>query len=227
MERNNDFDNANVGQGGTGNTGGSSGAGGYGGGTGFGAGGQDAGAGFGTDRGLGAAGGYGNTGGTTGSAGYGSSGTGGYGSEGGSTGAMGDGGESKVDQAKSALSGARDKAGDALGTAREKAGSALGSMRERASGLGASLADRLEQGAERLRGNQGSMQYAGAAGATAQDDRMRQLNNQLAGGLQGAADFLREGDLKESVERQVREHPGRTLLIALGVGYVLGKAFRR
>jgi hypothetical protein len=29
------------------------------------------------------------------------------------------------------------------------------------------------------------------------------------------------------VERQVKDHPGRTLLVALGVGYLLGKAFRK
>ena len=56
---------------------------------------------------------------------------------------------------------------------------------------------------------------------------MGAMGNQLAGGLQGAADWLREGDLKATVEQQVREHPGRTLLIALAAGYVLGKAFRK
>jgi hypothetical protein len=45
--------------------------------------------------------------------------------------------------------------------------------------------------------------------------------------MQGAAEFLRNGDLGQTIETQVKEHPGRTLLIALGVGYVLGKAFRR
>jgi hypothetical protein len=29
------------------------------------------------------------------------------------------------------------------------------------------------------------------------------------------------------VERQVKEHPGRTLLVALGLGYLLGRAVRR
>ena len=33
--------------------------------------------------------------------------------------------------------------------------------------------------------------------------------------------------LKTSIERQVKEHPGRTLLIAIGMGYLIGKAFRR
>ena len=39
--------------------------------------------------------------------------------------------------------------------------------------------------------------------------------------------WLREGDLRATIETQVREHPGRTLLIALGVGYMLGKTFRK
>ena len=39
--------------------------------------------------------------------------------------------------------------------------------------------------------------------------------------------FLRIGDVKEMLEEQVRTNPARTLLIALGVGYLLGKAIRR
>ena len=37
----------------------------------------------------------------------------------------------------------------------------------------------------------------------------------------------RIGDgLKGSIEQQGKEHPGRTLLIAVGLGYLLGKALR-
>jgi len=45
-----------------------------------------------------------------------------------------------------------------------------------------------------------------------------------------SADWLRDADidkLKEGVEKQVKEHPARTLLVALGAGYLIGKAFRR
>jgi hypothetical protein len=48
--------------------------------------------------------------------------------------------------------------------------------------------------------------------------------------MQATADWLRDADidnLREGVERQVKEHPGRTLLVAVGLGYLLGKAFRR
>ena len=219
MERNDNFDSANVGQGGAGSSGGA-----------YGSGGSLGGAGSTSGAGTGS---YGSTGGSTGGSLGGSTGAGASGTGFGSTGADYAGeASSKLADAKDAagekLGQAKDVAGEKLGQAKEAAGKGLGALKEKASTLTATLADRLEAGAEKLRGRQGgaSMAYAGGS-AVAADDRMGQLNNQLAGGLQGAADFLREGDLKASIETQVKEHPGRTLLIALGVGYVLGKAFRR
>ena len=49
----------------------------------------------------------------------------------------------------------------------------------------------------------------------------------IAEGMDATAKWLREGDLKETVQEQARSNPGRTLLVALGVGYLLGKALRR
>lgn len=56
------------------------------------------------------------------------------------------------------------------------------------------------------------------------------VTERVAGGMDAAANWLREADidgLKQGIERQVKEHPARTLLIAAGVGYLLGRAFRR
>ena len=99
----------------------------------------------------------------------------------------------------------------------------------------ATLADKLEQGAEKLRqsaqGGSGSP-YApstgigGAAALSGDNAQMGQLGTRAADALQGTANFLREGDIKASIEEQVRTNPARTLLVALGVGYVLGKALR-
>ena len=186
-------------------------------------------------------GGFGNSGSTSGSAGYGSgsseSGLGGsaYGAGGanyGSTSTQGgfgtstESGEGRLADAKEKLGNAKDAAADKLSGAKDAAGEKLGALKEKASNLTATLADKLEAGAEKLRGQGGSMAFAGG-GAAAQDDRMKAVSNQLAGGMQGAADWLREGDLRATIEQQVKEHPGRTLLIALGVGYVLGKTFRK
>jgi len=210
MERNDDFNGQNAGLGGASGSG-STGAGS----SSFGAGstgGSDLGGTGGAFGASGTAGSIGSTGG------YGSSGT--IGSSGGGSdfgqgsGGAGQGGQSKFQQAKGV-------AADKLGTVKEKVGN-----------LNTSLADKLEAGAEKLRQrtNVGAQQFAGAPGTgsvTAPDERMVQYQNQLAKGLDSTADFLRNGDIKASVEEQVRTNPGRTLLIALGVGYVLGKAFRR
>ena len=154
-------------------------------------------------------------GGTTGGFGASSGGVGGtqgsdFGSAGGAT--------SGADQASGRFNKGKDVVSEKLGQAREKAGE-----------LKMTLADKLEAGAEKLRqrGQSGLYAGAGAGGTVAADARMAELGGTLADGLQGTADFLRDGDLKESIEKQVKEHPGRTLLIALGVGYVLGKAFRK
>ena len=48
--------------------------------------------------------------------------------------------------------------------------------------------------------------------------------------MEATANWVRDADLdslKTGIERQVKEHPGRTLLIAVGLGYVLGKAFKK
>lgn len=98
------------------------------------------------------------------------------------------------------------------------------------------IANALESGAERLRqqgGGSGQVSGVGAGGSldiVGEDSRLAQTSNQIAGGMQGAADWLRDADLdvlKTGLERQVKDHPGRTLAIAVGVGYLLGKAFRR
>ena len=131
-----------------------------------------------------------------------------------------------ADRARSAASSAGGRLADVGSTVRDKAGS-----------LKHTLADALESGAERLRKQgAGSGQIAaasaidGSADTVAEDNRLAQTSNQLAGGMQGAADWLRDADvdgLKAGIERQVKEHPGRSLAVAIGVGYRLGKAFRR
>ena len=111
-------------------------------------------------------------------------------------------------------------------------------LRDRASRLKSDLADALESGAEKLRARgAGGGQIAGASatgGSAAMISDDRQLagatKNQLAGGMQASADWLREADidnLKSGVERQVKEHPGRALAVAVGLGFLLGKALRR
>jgi hypothetical protein len=130
--------------------------------------------------------------------------------------------------------GLADRASNALGSAKEKLADVGSTVRDRAGSAKDSLADALDSGAEKLRQRGGDTSLAGAnasGGSTAvADDRMTQVTTKVAGGMEATADWLRDADLdslKTSVERQVKEHPGRTLLVAVGIGYLLGKALKK
>jgi ElaB/YqjD/DUF883 family membrane-anchored ribosome-binding protein len=134
-------------------------------------------------------------------------------------------------------SGLTDRAKNAASTAGEKLSDVGSQVRDRAGSLKNSLADALETGAEKLRkrgagGGQiaGADATGGSSTMIADGSRVAEATNQLAGGLQASADWLRDADLdglKSGVERQVKEHPGRSLAVAVGLGYLLGKAFRK
>jgi hypothetical protein len=170
-------------------------------------------AGYGATGGAGDFGGASGVGGTSGS--FGATGSTGGGDLGGAGGI--------ADRAKDAAGGAKERLSDVGSTVRERAGQAKNS-----------LADALEAGADRLR-NRSGQQLAGTTGygdasVTTDGGRVAELGERVAGGLQSSANWLREADLdglRQGVERQVKENPGRTLLIAVGLGYLLGKAFRR
>lgn len=130
------------------------------------------------------------------------------------------------------LNDVKDQAADKLGQAREMANERLGQAKEKATELKATLADKLDQGAQSLRerSQQGGQQFAGANGATVggADTPLNRYAQPAANAMEKTAEFLRgEGDLKGAIEEQVRTAPGRTLLIAVGLGYLLGKAIRR
>lgn len=101
-------------------------------------------------------------------------------------------------------------------------------------GLKNTIADRLEAGAEMVRSKGGNMSLSGAAGdgsiGLGEEGRLAHMGGVVADSMKAAASWVREADIdgiKEGLEKQVKEHPARSLLVAVGVGYLLGKAFRR
>jgi ElaB/YqjD/DUF883 family membrane-anchored ribosome-binding protein len=127
----------------------------------------------------------------------------------------------------------KDRAKGAVGAAGEKLADVGSGLRDKAGNVKEKLANALESGAERLRERSGSGTLVGAttAGTTPVqgDGRVAQLSDKVAGGMQASADWLRDADIegmKTGIERQVKEHPGRTLLIAAGLGYLIGRAFK-
>lgn len=131
--------------------------------------------------------------------------------------------------------GFRDRAKNVISTAGDKLADVGSGVREKAGSAKEKLASALESGAERLRerahGGSATLASATPEGTTPLqgDGRVAQVSDRVAGGMDATADWLREADidgLKTGIERQVKEHPGRTLLIALGLGYLIGRAFR-
>ena len=176
-----------------------------------------------------------NTGGTSGVGGFGQD----QGGMAGGTGSLG-GGTTGLGTSTGGMGGSAfgETAGDGGATdatsrfqqGKEAVTDKLGQLKGRAGDLKSTLADRLEAGANSLRERGQSGQLAGATGAGSvgvSDDQLQKLSGTAANAMQSTATFLREGDLQASIEEQVRTNPGRTLLIALGVGYMLGKALRR
>ncbi len=165
------------------------------------------------------AGGFGNTGNVSGTQGYGA-GTANESATGSTT----------EDQ------GITDRARDLAGSAQDKLADVGSSVRERAGNLKESLAGALESGADRVRQRAGApsgslaASTSGGSMAVSNDGRMAQVGDKVATGMDATAQWLRDADLdgvKTSIEQQVREHPGRTLLLAVGVGYLIGKAVRK
>lgn len=183
----------------------------------------------------------GSQGGTaSGAGGFGGS-TAGAGGAGGMGGTGGYGGTSDASFSRdvgSESGGMADRAKSAMGTAGEKLSDAGSTVRDKAGNLKTSLADALQSGAEKLRqqgagGGQlaGAAATGGSAGMIAdENNRLAGMSNQVAGGLQASADWLRDADLdglRTGLEQQVKDHPGRTLAVAVGLGYLLGKAIRK
>src|SRR5688500_7367693 len=103
-------------------------------------------------------------------------------------------------------------------------------LRARAAGIPAMLADGLQAGADALRQRRASTSTGSSVTALANDPAIAAVTDSLATGMQSGAEWLRDADmdkLKEGVEKQVKEHPARSLFVALGAGFLLGKVLRR
>ena len=129
-----------------------------------------------------------------------------------------------TERGKAVVAGARDKAADLVDSARGGTGN-----------LQATLADRLEAGAQTLRARAGGMtddvRIGRSRPSTARARaRTEETSRTIADGMDRTAMWLRENDLTDLanlLQRELRERPGRFALVALGVGILVGRATRR
>jgi hypothetical protein len=102
----------------------------------------------------------------------------------------------------------------------------LGSVRGATGNVQATLADKLDAGAEALR----ERLESDSPNADGLRTRVGAAGDAVADRLENTALWLRENDiteLRDLIDNQLREHPGRTALMALGLGILLGRSSRR
>jgi hypothetical protein len=165
-------------------------------------------------------------------------GTGGFGSTGGYGGAGSMGGSGMG--STSGLGGGNDDSTMQRGAERAREGfeSVRETAREKSEEIGESaedlrqrMANRLNSGAERLRqraSGSGNLGDDGPLNRALDSEAAHKMERGLADGMESTADWIRTADvdsIRTGIERQVRDHPGRTLLVALGIGYLVGRAF--
>jgi hypothetical protein len=130
-----------------------------------------------------------------------------------------------------------DRAREIAGSAQDTLADVGSAMRERAGTTKDSLADVIDSGASKLRATalggatdgQPAAASPGGSIAVVDDGRIAQVGDKVATGMNATADWLRNADLdglKASIEEQVKNHPGRTLLVAAGLGYLIGRAIK-
>src|SRR3954463_4025702 len=137
------------------------------------------------------------------------------------------------DTERFSASGAESRAGaESSSGIKGRVRNVASTVKDKASGLPSIIADGLEAGANALRQNRAAAAEttSGSSVALTNDSSITAVTDTLASGMQSSADWIRDADmdkLKAGVEKQVKEHPARTLLVALGAGYLIGKALRR
>jgi hypothetical protein len=120
----------------------------------------------------------------------------------------------------------------ASGSMRQPATEPLREVRDKATDFKSSLADKLEIGADQLRSKtrQGAERVAAASAdlGAAATQRLGNYSDTVATGMERTAGWLRRrdlGDIGDAIVEQVQEHPVRTLLVTLAIGYFVGRAF--
>jgi hypothetical protein len=115
----------------------------------------------------------------------------------------------------------RDKIVDVTSKMKEKAGQMAGKMADTVDKTRDQAADGLDRAASTLHDK--AEEVPGGPKAI-------HVAHTIADGMESAAEYLRDAnfeDMKESVLDSCRKHPAETLIGALAIGFLVGRAIRR
>ncbi len=130
-----------------------------------------------------------------------------------------------------AQSGAEGIQAGAGSTPRSPRAEPLRDAKDKINDTKATIADRLESSADTLRSRtrEGAERVANATSdlGAAATQRLQNYSDTVATRMERTAGWLRRrdvGDFSDNIAEHVQNHPVRTLLIALGIGYLLGRS---
>ena len=133
------------------------------------------------------------------------------------------------DKAHAAIDTAADKAQQVAGDVKDKAQQIAGDVKDKAQEVGTQVADKADAatttvGEKMTDAAQALRQNAPASGPLAG------AADTAADTLQRAGNYLQEQDLSDmrsDLEGLIRRHPIESMLVGLGVGYLLARSMRR
>lgn len=123
-----------------------------------------------------------------------------------------------ADQAQGALENVRDKAEDVVSDVKDKAQQVSGQVADRADAATTTVGAKMTDAAQTIR------EKAPMSGPVAD------VADTAADTLQRAGTYLQQQDLADmraDLEGLIRRHPMESLLIGLGIGYLLARSTRR
>ena len=134
-----------------------------------------------------------------------------------------------ADQAQDTVESARDKAQDTVETVRAKAEQVAGDVRDQATRIGDEAANRADvvttTVGEKMTDVAGVIRQKAPASGPIAD-----AADTAADTLQRAGTYLQQQDLADiraDLEGLIRRHPLESLLVGLGLGYLLARSMRR
>jgi hypothetical protein len=123
------------------------------------------------------------------------------------------------------------QAGSAANAPRSPRAEPLRDAKDKINDTKSTIADKLESGAGSLRSRtrEGAERVAAATSdlGAAATQRLQNYSDTVATRMERTAGWLRRrdvGDVGENIVQQVQKHPVRSLLIAVGIGYLLGRS---
>ena len=101
---------------------------------------------------------------------------------------------------------------------------AVDALRDKTGNLQATVANALDSGAEAIRARIGEGANTQSPGG---GERVSNACEAVANGLERSALWLRENDVSDlgtMIRQQLKDHPGRSALVALAIGVLLGRS---